>query len=189
MDVSLLNNWGRVWWIVLLRGLAAIAFGLLAWTTPGLTILSLVLLWGAYALVDGVAALVAGWKAKGGSQPVWHIILVGVVGIAAGLFTFVSPGLTELALLMLIAAWAAITGLFQIVAAIRLRKDIANEWYLILSGVLSLVFGVLMFVNPGAGAIALLWVIAAFSVAFGALLVGFAFQLRKHASTAANNTH
>ena len=182
MDASMLNSWGRVWWIVLLRGLAAIAFGLLAWTMPGLTILSLVLLWGAYALVDGVTALMAGWKAKGGSQPVWHIVVVGVVGIAAGIFTFASPGLTELALLMLIAAWAAVTGVFQIVAAIRLRKEIANEWYLILSGLLSLVFGVLMFVNPGAGAIALLWVIAAFSVAFGALLVGFAFQLKKHAS-------
>ena len=182
MDVSLLNSWGRVWWVVLLRGLAAIAFGILAWTTPGLTILSLVLLWGAYALVDGVAALWAGWKAKDGNQPVWHIVLVGIVGIAAGVFTFASPGLTELALLMLIAAWAAVTGVFQIVAAIRLRKEIANEWYLILSGVLSVVFGAMMFFSPGAGAIALLWVIAAFSVAFGGLLVGFAFRLKKHAA-------
>jgi uncharacterized membrane protein HdeD (DUF308 family) len=181
MDVTLLHTLGRVWWLVLLRGIAAIVFGVLAWAWPGATLITLVLFWGAYALVDGVAALWAGWQAKDGGKPMWHIVLIGVLGIAAGLFTFVSPGITAIALLLLIAVWAIVTGVFQIAAAIRLRKEIANEWLLILSGALSVVFGVLMIASPGAGALAVLWLIGAFAIAYGALLVVLAFKLKKHA--------
>jgi uncharacterized membrane protein HdeD (DUF308 family) len=112
----------------------------------------------------------------------WQVVLIGVLGIAAGVFTFVSPGLTAIALLVLIAVWAVVTGVFQIAAAVRLRREIANEWLLILSGALSVVFGVLMIANPGAGAMAVLWVIGAFAVAYGVLLVILAFKLRKHAA-------
>lgn len=185
MKVTLLRALGRVWWLVLLRGLAAIVFGVLAYAWPQLTLITLVLFWGAYALVDGVAALWVGWQAKDGDKPMWPIVLVGVLGIAAGIVTFVMPGVTAVALLMLIAAWAIVTGVFQIAAAIRLRKEIANEWLLIVSGALSVGFGTAMIVNPGAGAVALIWVIAAFSVAFGALLVILAFNLRKHARASA----
>ena len=146
--------------------------------------ITLVLFWGAYALVDGVAALVGGWQAKDSGKPMWAIVLVGVVGIAAGIFTFVQPGVTAIALLMLIAVWAIVHGVFEISAAIRLRKEIQNEWLLILSGVLSVAFGALMILSPGAGALAVLWLIGAFSVAYGALLVVLAFKLRKHAGTA-----
>ena len=98
MDVQLLKTLGRTWWLVLLRGVAAIVFGILAWTWPIATVITLVLFWGAYALVDGVAALVGGWQAKDSGKPMWAIVLVGVVGIAAGIFTFVQPGVTAIAL-------------------------------------------------------------------------------------------
>ncbi len=182
MDVSLLQNLGRMWWLVLLRGLAAIVFGILAWTWPGVTLITLVLFWGAYALVDGVASLVEGWQAKDSGKPMWQIVLIGVIGIAAGIFTFVQPGVTAVALLILIAAWAIVHGVFEIAAAIRLRKEIKNEWLLILSGVISVVFGGLLIANPGEGAMALLWVIGIFSVAYGILLVILSFKLKKHGS-------
>jgi len=184
MDVQLLQTLGRAWWLVLLRGLAAIAFGILAWAWPGVTLVTLVLFWGAYALVDGVAALIGGWQTKDGGKPMWTVVLVGVVGIAAGIFTFVQPAVTAIALLMLIAVWAIANGVLEISAAIRLRKEIRNEWLLILSGALSVAFGALMILNPGAGALAVLALIGAFAVAYGALLVVLAFKLKRHAATA-----
>ena len=182
MDATLLQTMGRMWWLVLLRGLAAIVFGILAWAWPGVTLITLVLFWGAYALVDGVAALVGGWQTKDSGKPMWQIVLVGIVGIAAGIFTFVQPGVTAVALLILIAAWAIVNGVFEIAAAIRLRKEIENEWLLILSGVLSIAFGIFMIVNPGAGAMAVLWLIGVFAIAYGALLVMLSFKLKKHAA-------
>jgi uncharacterized membrane protein HdeD (DUF308 family) len=179
LSSSVVAAMGRSWWLVLLRGIAAIVFGLLAWAWPGATLITLTLFWGAYALVDGIAALWSCWHTRGRGKAMWQIILIGVLGIAAGLFTFVSPGLTALALLLLIAVWAIANGVFQIAAAIRLRKEIDNEWLLILSGVLSVVFGGLMIASPGAGALAVLWIIGAFAVAYGVLLVLFAFKLKK----------
>ena len=181
MDVSLLQSLGRMWWLVLLRGLAAIVFGILAWAWPGVTLITLVLFWGAYALVDGVAALVSGWQTKDSGKPMWQIVLIGVIGIAAGIFTFAQPEVTAVALLILIAAWAIVHGVLEIAAAIRLRKEIRNEWLLIVSGIISVLFGALMIANPGAGAMALLWVIGVFAVAYGALLVILSFKLKQHA--------
>ena len=112
----------------------------------------------------------------------WQVVLVGIVGIAAGIFTFVQPAVTAVALLILIAAWAIVNGVFEIAAAIRLRKEIENEWLLILSGVLSVVFGIFMIANPGAGAMAVLWLIGVFAVAYGVLLVLLSFKLKKHAA-------
>ncbi|HTS22189.1 MAG TPA: HdeD family acid-resistance protein [Casimicrobiaceae bacterium] len=180
MDVTLLRTLGRAWWLVLLRGIAAVIFGILAWTWPGATLLTLTLFWGAYALVDGVAALWGGWQTKDGGRPMWQIVLVGLLGIAAGIFTFISPALTAIALLILIAVWAIVNGVFEIAAAIRLRKEISNEWLLILSGALSIAFGVLMIANPGAGAMAVLWLIGAFAVIYGVLLIALSFKLRGH---------
>ena len=179
LSSSVVAAMGRAWWLVLLRGIAAIVFGILAWTWPGATLITLTLFWGAYALVDGIAALWSCWHGRDRGKAMWQVILIGVLGIAAGIFTFISPGITAIALLLLIAIWAVANGVFQIAAAIRLRKEIANEWLLILSGVLSVAFGVLMMVFPGAGAMAVLWLIGVFAVAYGALLVLFAFKLRK----------
>jgi uncharacterized membrane protein HdeD (DUF308 family) len=185
LDTTLLRTLGRTWWLVLLRGIAALAFGIMALAWPKLTLFVLVAFWGAYALMDGVIALVAGVRTRDGGKPMWAMILVGLLGIGAGVLTFLWPGMTALALLMFIAAWAVAMGVFQIAAAIRLRKEIENEWFLGLSGLLSVIFGVLMFLNPGAGALTVVWLIAVFSIAFGILLVLLAFKLKPHAAATA----
>jgi uncharacterized membrane protein HdeD (DUF308 family) len=167
------------WWLLLLRGIAAIIFGLLAFAWPGLTLLTLILFYGAFALVDGVLAIVA---AITGGVPGsrWWLAIVGLLGIAAGLLTFLTPGLTALVLLFFIAGWAIVTGVFEIIGAIKLRKEIDNEWLLILGGIISVLFGVGMMLAPGAGALALVWVIGAYSVVMGVIFVALAFRLRKH---------
>jgi uncharacterized membrane protein HdeD (DUF308 family) len=176
----LLHGLAKNWWLLLLRGIAAIIFGILAFAWPGITLLSLVILYGAYALVDGVLAIAAA-IGGGGTTPRWWLVVVGLLGIAAGLLTFFWPQITALVLLMFIGAWALIHGVFEIIGAIRLRKEIDNEWMLILSGALSVLFGAAMLIMPGAGALALIWVIGAYSIIFGILFVGFAFRLKKHA--------
>jgi uncharacterized membrane protein HdeD (DUF308 family) len=178
----LLHGLAKNWWLLLLRGIAAIIFGILAFAWPGITLLSLVILYGAYALVDGVLSIAAAiGGGGGGATPRWWLIVVGLLGIAAGLLTFFWPQITALVLLMFIGAWALIHGVFEIIGAIRLRKEIDNEWMLILSGALSVLFGAAMLIMPGAGALALIWVIGAYSIIFGILFVGFAFRLKKHA--------
>ena len=141
----------RRWWLVALRGLAAIAFGILAFIWPGVTLSVLVLLFGAYAIVDGVLALYT--AVRSGGKQIWAPLLEGIVGIVAGLVAFSLPGLTALTLVFVIAAWAILTGLMEVIAAVRLRQVITNEWALIFSGVLSVVFGVLLVAQPGAGSI------------------------------------
>ena len=141
---------------------------------PGLTLVTLVLFWGAFTLIDGVLALAhAIMGGNMGSR--WWLALIGIAGIAAGILTFMWPGVTALLLLLFIACWAIVLGVFQIIGAIKLRKEIDNEWTLILGGVLSVLFGVVLLVAPGAGAIGLIWVIAAYAVVFGVLLVMLAF--------------
>lgn len=175
-----LHGLAKNWWAVLLRGLAAIVFGILAFAWPGITIWSLIIVFGAYALVDGVFAIIA--AATGGAPaPRWWMAVVGVIGILAGIVAFVYPVLTGLTLLMLIAAWAIVSGIFEIVGAIRLRKEIDNEWLLILHGVLSVLFGLFIWLNPGAGALAMIWVIGAYAIIGGVLLSVLAFRLKKHA--------
>ena len=166
------------WWMLLLRGIAAIIFGVLAFAWPGMTLLTLIMFYGAFALVDGVLAIIAA-IAGGAPAPRWWLAVVGLLGIATGLLMFTMPGLTALVLLYFIAGWAIATGAFQIVGAIRLRKEIDDEWYLILGGVVSVLFGVGVMMAPGAGALALLWVIGTYAVIMGAILVALAFRLRK----------
>ena len=172
------------WWVVALRGVAAVIFGILALAWPAITLGALVLLFGAYALVDGVCALwtaATGGPAASGRRP-W-LVLEGVAGVAAGIVAFVWPGITALALLAVIAAWAFVTGVLEIVAAVRLRREIEGEWLMVLSGVLSVVFGILLIINPAAGALAVTWLIGAYAIVFGAVLLGLAtrlFRLRHH---------
>ena len=176
---AMVHALAKNWWLLLLRGIAAIIFGLLAFAWPGLTLLTLILFYGAFALVDGVLAIVA---AITGGVPGsrWWLAIVGLLGIAAGLLTFLTPGLTALVLLFFIAGWAIVTGVFEIIGAIKLRKEIDNEWLLILGGIISVLFGVGMMLAPGAGALALVWVISAYSVVMGVLFVALAFRLKKH---------
>ena len=149
------------WWLILLRGICAVIFGLLTFVLPGVTLATLVLLYGAFALVDGVTALVAAIRG-GAPAPRWWLAIVGLLGIAAGLLTFFFPGVTALVLLYFIAFWAIATGVMEIAGAIRLRKEIDNEWWLIAVGIISILFGVILVVAPGAGALGLLFTIGFF---------------------------
>jgi uncharacterized membrane protein HdeD (DUF308 family) len=168
----------KSWWAIALRGAAAIIFGILALLMPDITLTALVFLFGAYALVEGVFAVVAALRRRPGERAWWAMLLQGLVSIAVGVVTFFMPDLTALALVYLIAAWALITGMLEIVAAIGLRKLIRGEWWLAVSGVLSGSFGIMLFVWPGAGALALVLWIGIFSIVLGMLLLLLAFRLR-----------
>jgi uncharacterized membrane protein HdeD (DUF308 family) len=168
----------RNWWALVLRGLFAVLLGITAFAWPGITLGALVLLYGAFALADGVFAIASAVVGRTQGTPWWALLVEGLVGIAVGVITFLWPGITALALLYLIAAWAVVTGCLEIVAAIRLRKEIRGEWLLALSGILSVVFGVALVVNPGAGALAVLWLIGAYAIFSGSLLIALGFRLR-----------
>jgi uncharacterized membrane protein HdeD (DUF308 family) len=173
------------WWLLLLRGIAAIVFGILAFTWPGLTLLALTFIWGLYAISDGILALWAAIAGRGGQMaPRWWLAIVGIVGILAGLLAFVWPDMTALILLMFIASWAIVVGILQIWGAIRLRKEIEGEWLLGLSGVLSVAFGVVMFAQPGTGALALVWLIGGFAVLAGCVYIALAFRLKQYKRSA-----
>lgn len=174
----MLEEVARNWWMLALRGAVAILFGLMAWIWPGITVWALVILFGAYALVDGVFALVAAIRGGPGQSRAW-LAVTGVAGVAAGIVALVWPGITSLALLMVIAAWAVITGVFEIVAAIALRREIEGEAWYILSGAVSIIFGFLLFIWPVSGVLAVIWMIGFFSILFGIVMVATAFRLKK----------
>jgi uncharacterized membrane protein HdeD (DUF308 family) len=168
----------RYWWVLAIRGGAAILFGIAAFVWPGITLAALVLLFGAYALVDGIFAVIAGISTRKEQERWWMMILEGLAGIVLGVLTFLWPDITALVLLYFIAAWSIVTGVFEIAAAIRLRKEIEGEWLLALSGVASLIFGILLVVLPGPGALALIWLIGSYAIIFGILMLVLAFQVR-----------
>jgi uncharacterized membrane protein HdeD (DUF308 family) len=176
----LAENWG----LLLLRGVAAIVFGAIAFLWPGITLLSLTYLWGAYAFADGISGLWAAIGSQGGdTSSRWWLGIGGVVSILASAVAFFWPGMTALVLLMFIASWAIVIGGLQIYGAIQVRKVVQNEWWLMLSGLLSMAFGVIMVAQPGAGALAVVWIIAWYAILFGCMYVGLAFQLKKYKNT------
>jgi uncharacterized membrane protein HdeD (DUF308 family) len=167
------------WWALALRGAIAILFGLAALLRPGIALEALILLFGAYALVDGVFAIVGVFGGTRGGTPRWLLLVEGIAGILAGIIAFVLPGLTAILFLYLIAAWAVITGISEIAMAIRLRQEITGEWALIVGGALSVLFGVILAViGPVAGLLSLIWLIGIYALAFGILLLITAFQVR-----------
>jgi len=176
----MLHALAKCWWLLLLRGIAGVIFGVLAFIWPGLTLVTLVLLYGAFALVDGVLSLVAAFTGSAKPVPTWWLVVVGLLGIGAGIATFVMPGITAILLILFMGGWALVHGIFEIIGAIQLRKEIDNEWMLILSGVVSVLFGLLVLIAPGAGALGLVWAIAAYSIVFGISFVALAFRLTKH---------
>jgi uncharacterized membrane protein HdeD (DUF308 family) len=168
------------WWLLLLRGLAAIAFGAIAFFWPGITLVALTYLWGTYAIADGIIVIVAAFNASGGDAgPRWWLGLSGAVGILAGITAFAYTGMTALVLLMFIAAWAIIIGALQLYAAIQLWKAVDNGWWLVFSGLLSIAFGAALVAWPDTGALALVWTIAWYAVFFGCMLIGLSFELKK----------
>lgn len=179
MVEALARNWG---W-VLLRGIVAILFGVLTLVYPGIALRTFVLLFGAYAVVDGIALVVAAIANRKGEQR-WGALLVGgLLGIAVGIVTFLMPGITAVALLAVIATWAIVLGIAEVAAAIELRKVIADEWLLIIVGVASVAFGVFMIARPAAGALAVLLWIGAYAVITGILQIALAFRLRSWGQT------
>jgi uncharacterized membrane protein HdeD (DUF308 family) len=177
----MVDRFSSVWWILAIRGAAAVVFGILALFWPGITILALVIVFGAYAIVDGVFSLIGAMRGTPGESRPWMVV-VGVLGIVAGILTFLWPGITALVLLMLIAAWFVVTGIFEIIAAVRLRAVIRNEWMTAVTGVLSVIFGILLFIWPVRGAVALAWLIGIFAIVYGVALLAAAFRV--HALTA-----
>ncbi len=169
----------RKWWVLALRGVAAVLLGVLALVWPRPTLLALVFLFGAFMLTDGILTLASAIAWRQWNRRWWAVALAGVAGIIAGVLTFVWPGITGLALLYLIAAWAITAGILEIAAAIELRRVIEGEWRLILSGILSVVVGVLMAAFPGAGALSLAWLVGVFAIVYGVLVIAFAFRLRE----------
>ena len=167
----------RNWWALALRGIFAILLGLAAFVLPGVTLAVLVALFGAYAVVDGVLAIIAGVRAAERHERWWSLVLKGLAGIVAGVLAFVWPALTALALLYLIAGWAIVTGVLEIVAAVHLHRA-HGEWLLILNGVLSILFGLFVIVWPGAGVLTLVWMIGVYAIVLGAVLLVLAFRLR-----------
>jgi uncharacterized membrane protein HdeD (DUF308 family) len=174
MIVILIGNWR----VVLLRGLVALAFGVAALLWPRITLTAMVLLFGAFVLVDGVAMLVEAIRGRHANRALSRG-LFAVAGIAAGILTLVWPGITTLALLFVIAAWAFVTGLIEIAAAIRLRRELEGEWLLILSGVLAIGFAVALAVSPGTGALAITWLIGWFAMLLGGVRLVLAWRLRQ----------
>ncbi len=173
----MLHDLAKNWWALALRGLVAVLFGLLTFFLPGITLVTLVLLWGAYALADGIFNVVAFFRV---ASHHWALLLEGVIGILAGIVTFALPAITAIVLLYVIAFWAIFTGIFEIIAGVRLRKAIANEWLLLVMGVLSLLFGALILFAPGVGALAIVLWIGAYAMVFGVFLLALAFRLRGH---------
>lgn len=176
---AVLGRLAENWWLVLLRGLAAIAFGAIAFFWPGITLVVLTYVWGAYALVDGVIALWAALAASGDAGPRWWLGLSGIVSILAGIVAFADTAMTALVLLILIAVWAIVIGVLQLYSAIRLWNVIENAWWLVLSGLIAIAFGAVLLAWPSTGALAVIWTIAWYAVFFGCMLIGLAFELRR----------
>jgi uncharacterized membrane protein HdeD (DUF308 family) len=177
-DVSGTVALARWWWTFILRGILAIAFGILAFFAPGLGIAVLVGLFAAWALIDGATSILAGFRGRGTDRSWWLELVEGIVGIVAGLVALIFPALAAEALVLIIAAWSIITGVLEIVAAVRLREQIRGEFWLGLAGAASILFGVVLVLFPGAGALSLVWLIGGFAIAFGAFMVVLGWRLR-----------
>lgn len=181
MHTEFLHRLSLNWGWVMLRGAVAVLFGVMAIFLPNITLAVLVIIWGAYAVADGLVAVVAAWRVRDQGRPFWALLIIGLLGIGAGVVTLMWPAITAIALLLIIAAWAIVMGICEVVAAIRLRREIQGEWLLGLSGLVSLALGLFLIVQPGAGALALIWVIGIYAIVFGALLITLGLRLRKHA--------
>jgi uncharacterized membrane protein HdeD (DUF308 family) len=166
------------WWALLLRGIAAVLFGLGALLWPGLTLFVLIVLFGAYALVDGVFGVVAGIRESGERR--WLLLAEGALGVLAGLAVLLWPGITAVVLLYIISFWAILGGLLRVATAILFRREVENVWAMIGSGVLSVLFGMILVVLPGVGLLSLVWLVGIYAIVFGAAMIALGFMVRGH---------
>jgi uncharacterized membrane protein HdeD (DUF308 family) len=181
MGTTFASLLSRYWWMILLRGLIAVLFGITIFASPGISLVTLVLLFGGYSLVDGIGNVVTAIGGRKDDETWWVLLLGGLAGIGVGILTFVTPGVTALILLFYVAIWAIATGLLQIVTALRLRKVIQGEFWMVLGGIASVIFGVLLIANPGGGALAVLTIIAVYAILFGATVIILALKARRFA--------
>ncbi len=172
------SHFSRNWWILALRGVVAIVFGLLVLFQPAISLQALLLLFSAYLLVDGISNMIHALRNHDQYTQWWVLLLEGLVSVIAGILAFVFPAMTALILLYIIAAWAILTGILELVAAVRLRQELQHEWLLGLSGVLSVAFGVLLVISPGSGILAVLWLIGAYAIAFGLVMLILGLRMR-----------
>ena len=170
----------RNWWMFLVRGILALVFGVVALVFPFATFQALVLIFGAFALVDGIFAIISAFSSDAKSENWWWLILEGALGILIGILTIIQPAAMGNAWLILIAAWALVTGILEIITAIRIRKQIEGEFWMILSGLISAAFGVLVFVNPISGAFAVGFIVGIYAIMFGAMMIALSLRMRKH---------
>lgn len=177
LESRLAAFFSRTWWVLMLRGVIAILFGVITWKQPELSIALLIIFFGAYILADGILGIFTAVAGRKQDDSWWVMLLWALVGVGVGLLVLVKPGIAALALLVYIAIWAMATGVFQIIIGIRLRKEIKGEWFLILGGLISVIFGVFLVSQPLEGALALAWVIATYAVLLGILLVILAFRM------------
>lgn len=179
VDKEILGVISKYWWVLLLRGLAAVVFGILAVSMPGLTLFMLVITFGIYTIFDGVLEIWNGFTNRAQHDRWWVDVLIGLAGVIAGILIMSLPGVTARVAIYFIAAWMLVTGVLQIITAIRVRKEVSNEWLMILSGALSALLGVYFFAFPGGGAVSLVWVIGIYAILFGIMLVVMSFKARK----------
>ena len=173
----------RNWWMLALRGVLAIIFGLIALLAPGIALLAFVYVFAVYALIDGIMAVYIAIRERGSLSRWAWVLFEGILGIIAGIVAFVYPGLTALVLLYIVAIWAVVTGIMEIVTAIAIRGFAAREWALGLAGILSIIFGIVLFIFPGAGLLSILWLVGIYGIVFGILFIVRAFQMRSWASS------
>ena len=181
----LIETLKRHWWVPVIRGIAAVVFGVIAFAYPGLTVAVLVLLFGAWVLVDGIFRVIGAIGHRASDKEWGFDVIIGIVGIIIGFLTFHAPQITALALIIYIAAWALMVGATEIALAIKLRREIKGEWFLILMGLISIVFAVMLLWNPLPGALALVWLIGSYAIVFGILGIILGFRLRGLATFAA----
>jgi uncharacterized membrane protein HdeD (DUF308 family) len=174
----MLHALARNWWVLLLRGICALLFGLMAFAWPGITLTALIILFGVYALLDGLVAVALALSGKADGRAWWEMLTVGLLGIAAGVATFIWPALTAVVLLVMIAIWSILRGIFEIAASIKLCKVIEHEWLLGTAGVLSIAFGVVLLMRPMLGALAVMWIIGAYAILFGVIAIALSLRLR-----------
>lgn len=176
----MLRMYGKYWWTFLVRGVLASLFGFAAIVLPNITLEALALFLAIFLIADGILSAAASMQGRKLGSRWGFLMLEGLAGITIGVLTFVWPGITVLAIILIIAFWAMITGVFEVLAAIKLRDEIEGEWLLGLGGILSILFSVVLFINPGLGAVAIIWLIGLYALIFGISLIFLGIRLRKH---------